>query len=109
MERMEKQSLNYKLIQQSNNNISINNLIHLKIEKMENSTTKEDVLTKAIEKQTVKMPSDIFLFTAMGAAALSLALKCMGKSKNATFVGQWVAPILIMGVYNKIVKQEESK
>ncbi|MDZ4808303.1 MAG: hypothetical protein SGI96_08525 [Bacteroidota bacterium] len=75
---------------------------------MELSTTKEDMLTKAIEKQTVKMPSDIFLFTAMGAAALSLTIKCMGNDKAASFVGQWVAPILIMGVYNKLVKQEKT-
>lgn len=76
---------------------------------MENSKTKEDMVTKAIEKQTVKLPSDTFLFTAMGVAAVSLALKCMGNDRNATFIGQWVAPILIMGVYNKLVKQEESK
>ncbi len=76
---------------------------------MENSATKEDMITKAIEKQTVKLPSDTFLFAAIGAAALSLTLKCMGKDKKASFVGQWVAPILIMGVYNKLVKQEESK
>jgi len=76
---------------------------------MENSASKEDVVTKAIEKQTIKLPSDTFLFAAMGAAALSLTLKCMGNDKNATFVGQWVAPILIMGVYNKLVKQEDSK
>jgi len=76
---------------------------------MENSTSKEDMVTKAIEKQTIKLPSDTFLFAAMGAAALSLTLKYMGKNKNASFVGQWVAPILIMGVYNKLVKQEPSK
>jgi len=76
---------------------------------MENSATKEDMITKSIEKQTVKLPSDTFLFAAMGAAAVSLAFKVMGNDKNATFVGQWVAPILIMGVYNKLVKQEESK
>ena len=76
---------------------------------MENSASKEDMVTKAIEKQTIKLPSDTFLFTAMGAAALSLTLKYMGKNKNASFVGQWVAPILIMGVYNKLVKQEPSK
>jgi len=76
---------------------------------MENSATKEDMVTKAIEKQTIKLPSDTFLFAAMGAAALSLTLKCMGNDKNASFVGQWVAPILIMGVYNKLVKQEQSK
>jgi len=75
---------------------------------MENSATKEDMITKAIEKQTVKIPSDTFLFAAMGAAAISLAFKCTGKDKTATFVGQWVAPILLMGVYNKLVKQEEA-
>jgi len=75
---------------------------------MENSTSKEDMVTKAIEKQTIKLPSDTFLFAAMGAAALSLTLKYMGKNKDASFVGQWVAPILIMGVYNKLVKQEKS-
>jgi len=76
---------------------------------MENSATKEDKITTAIEKQTIKMPSDAFLFSAIGAGAISFALKCMGKNKNASFVGQWVAPILIIGVYNKLVKQEERK
>jgi len=76
---------------------------------MENSATKEDMVTKAIEKQTIKLPSDTFLFAAMGAAALSLTLRLMGNDKNSSFVGQWVAPILIMGVYNKLVMQEPSK
>jgi hypothetical protein len=75
---------------------------------MENSATKEDMITKAIEKQTVKLPSDTFLFAAMGAVAVSLAFKCMGNDKNASFVGQWVAPILLVGVYNKLIKQEEA-
>lgn len=35
--------------------------------------------------------------------------KCLGPSKDAAFVGQWAAPILIVGVYNKLVEQEESK
>ena len=76
---------------------------------MENLTAKEDITTKAIEKQTKKIPSDAFLFTALGTMALSLTLKCLGRSKDAAFVGQWAAPILIMGVYNKLVKQQESK
>ena len=76
---------------------------------MENTATKEDMITNAIEKQTIKLPSDAYLFTAMGAAAISLVFKCMGNDRNATFVGQWVAPILIMGVYGKLVKQEKSE
>ena len=76
---------------------------------MENLTTKEEATTKAIEKQTIKIPSDIFLFTAIGTMAVSLTLKCLGRSRDAAFVGQWAAPILIMGVYGKLVKQEESR
>ncbi len=76
---------------------------------MENLTAHEDVTTIAIEKHTKKIPSDVFLFTAIGTMALSLTLKCLGRYRDAAFVGQWAAPILIMGVYGKLVKQEESK
>jgi len=72
---------------------------------MENQEHKEGEITKTIENQTAKLPSDLFLFTAIGSMALSLTLKCMGRHKDAGFVGQWAAPILIMGVYNKLVKQ----
>jgi hypothetical protein len=72
---------------------------------MENSEHKEGELTKKIENQTAKLPSDTFLFTAGGAIAIALALKLMKKNDNANFVGQWVAPILLLGIYNKLVKQ----
>jgi len=74
---------------------------------MENSEKNEDMLTKAIEKQTVKVPSDTFLFAAFGAIAISLTLKIMGRRHDALFVGQWAAPILLFGIYNKLVKQEK--
>jgi len=71
---------------------------------MDNSKEKEDVLTKKIEEQTTKIPSDVFLFSAFGAIGISFVLKCMNKKDDANFVGQWVAPILLLGIYNKIVK-----
>ncbi len=72
---------------------------------MENLEHKEGTFTKAIENQTAKLPSDVYLGAAIGAIALSLALKVAGKRHNALFVGQWVAPFLLFGVYNKLVKQ----
>ena len=72
---------------------------------MENPEHKEGELTKTIENQTAKIPSDTFLFTAGGVIAISLALKLMKKKDDANFVGQWVAPILLLGIYNKLVKQ----
>lgn len=49
----------------------------------------EGPVAKAIEKQTSKLPSDVFLWAALGSMAVSATLKCLGKDKSALFVGQW--------------------
>ncbi|CAG5072997.1 hypothetical protein DYBT9623_04528 [Dyadobacter sp. CECT 9623] len=64
----------------------------------------EGKVAKAIEEQTSKLPSDLFLWAAVGAIGVSLGLKIMGHKHNALFVGQWPAPFLLLGLYNKIVK-----
>jgi hypothetical protein len=64
----------------------------------------EGVVAKAIETQTAKLPSDTFLWAAAGAIAASLALQVMGRKGESTFVAQWVPTLLILGLYNKIVK-----
>jgi hypothetical protein len=68
----------------------------------------EDRFTGAIEKQTSQIPSSTFLGLAVGSMIASLALKLAGKNDWALFVGQWPAPFLIMGNYNKMVKQQGS-
>jgi hypothetical protein len=37
--------------------------------------------------------------------AASAVLKILGRDEWALFVGQWAPAFLIMGVYNKMVKQ----
>lgn len=64
----------------------------------------EGPLAKAIEKQTAKLPSDLFLWTAGAAIVGSAALQIMGKKENSQFVGQWAPTLLILGLYNKLVK-----
>jgi hypothetical protein len=66
---------------------------------------REGSLAKTIEEQTAKLPSDTFLWAAMGSIAASLTLKIMGRHKDALFVGQWAPTFLILGLYNKLVKQ----
>ena len=66
----------------------------------------EGPVAKAIEKQTSKLPSDLFLWGALGSMGISLTMKLMGKKDEALFVGQWAAPFLILGLYNKLVKLE---
>ena len=68
----------------------------------------EDQITAAIEKVTSQVPSTIFLGAAICGIVGSIALKAAKKEHEALFVGQWVAPFLILGLYNKMVKQHGS-
>ena len=69
-----------------------------------NEDFKEGEMTKEIESKTAQIPSKIFLCAAITAMAGATVLKCIGHKHGALFVGQWVAPFLLFGVYNKIVK-----
>ncbi len=75
---------------------------------LNNPGHEEGEVAKAIEEQTAKLPSDIFLWAAVGSMAVSLTLKFFGKKHehNSLFIGQWAAPFLLLGVYNKLVKLE---
>ncbi len=64
----------------------------------------EDQITAAIEKCTSKVPSSAYLALALGSMAISLGLKAGKKEHGALFVGQWAAPFLLLGIYNKLVK-----
>jgi hypothetical protein len=68
----------------------------------------EDRFTGAIESQTARIPSSGYLAAALGAIAVSALLKLTRKDDWALFVGQWPAAFLLMGVYNKMVKQHGS-
>ena len=76
--------------------------------RVEQGQRKEDSGTGAIEHQTSRAPSSLFLGLALGSMAISAFLKFSGKNHWALFVGQWAAPLLIMGNYNKMVKQHGS-
>jgi hypothetical protein len=76
--------------------------------RVEKGRTTEDPVTGAIESQTSQIPSSGYLAAALGCMVVSAILKFSGKDDWALFVGQWPAPLLIMGVYNKMVKQHGS-
>jgi hypothetical protein len=69
-----------------------------------NPQHKEGPVAKAIEEQTGKVPSDIFLWTALSAMSVSFLLQVLGKRHTSLFIGQWPAAFLILGLYNKLVK-----
>ena len=69
---------------------------------------REDNVTGMIESQTSQIPSSAYLGAAIGSMAVAAILKMAGKHQGALFVGQWAAPFLLLGVYNKMVKQHGS-
>jgi hypothetical protein len=67
----------------------------------------EGKLTRSIEQQTSRIPSMFWLGLAGAAGLLSLGLKLSGREpKTANFVANWVPTILLLGIYNKLVKEE---
>ncbi len=68
----------------------------------------EDRVTGMIEAQTSKIPSSGYLAAAVTSMLASAILKLAGRDATALFVGQWAPAFLLMGVYNKMVKQHGS-
>jgi hypothetical protein len=84
----------------------------------------EGKTTRAIEKRTSRAPSGVYLALAIGSMVASAAImisdqvrmggRVMGRGMMsggrgtgiANFVGQWAPTLLIMGLYNKVVKLE---
>ncbi len=64
----------------------------------------EGIVARTIENQTAKLPSDTFLWLALTAMGASAMLHFTGRKAESLFVGQWPAPFLLFGIYNKLVK-----
>lgn len=70
---------------------------------------KEGALTKTIEEYTAKLPSISWLGMAGGSMVLSAVIAATTKRKGAAnFVGLWVPSLLLLGIYNKLVKMEKN-
>jgi hypothetical protein len=64
----------------------------------------EGSLTRVLEQQTAKIPSSVFLISALAAMTASAAFEFAGKQRWSHFIGAWAPTLLIAGVYNKLVK-----
>jgi hypothetical protein len=75
-----------------------------KINSSSNDKYPEGPVAKGIEQQTKKIPSDWFLWAGLGSIVLSATFHLLGKKEESNFVGHWAPTILILGLYNKLVK-----
>ena len=69
---------------------------------------KEDQVTSLIESYSAQLPSSFYLGAAGASIVASLIAKLQGRDHAALFFGQWAAPFLLLGIYNKMVKQHGS-
>lgn len=65
---------------------------------------REGRVTRITERKTAKIPSIAFLSAAVGSMVASAALQARGDQKMSLFIGQWAPSLLIIGLYNKLVK-----
>ena len=67
----------------------------------------EGPVAKAIESKTAQLPSDIFLWASLASMVVSLGLQVSGRKRTqhvSNFIAQWAPTLLVLGLYNKIVK-----
>lgn len=84
---------------------------------------REGPVARTIERQTAKLPSDIFLWAAGASIVGALAAQVFGMRRQtgmlgglfspvraqtreplAGFIGMWAPTFLLLGLYNKLVK-----
>jgi hypothetical protein len=64
-------------------------------------------VTTYTERQTAKIPSDFFVWAALGSIVASLAFKALEKEDEANFIGHWAPTFLALGLYTKLIKMNE--
>jgi hypothetical protein len=65
---------------------------------------REGPVARAIETQTAKLPSDAFLWAAIASMIGSAVAQATGNRNMSLFIGQWAPSLLLLGLYNKLVK-----
>lgn len=64
----------------------------------------EGPVARAIEKKTSQIPSDVFLWAALGFLGVSVAMRAGSRRGLAPILSELGPTLLLLGVYNKLVK-----
>jgi hypothetical protein len=70
----------------------------------EEPAPREGRLATAIESRTSRLPSDLFLWTALGVMATAFVLSANRKKASALLLEPLAPMVLLLGIYNKLVK-----
>lgn len=64
----------------------------------------EGPVARAIEHKTQRIPSDVFLWTALGFFGLAAAMQAANRKHSSLLLSQLAPTFLLLGIYNKLVK-----
>jgi hypothetical protein len=64
----------------------------------------EGAIARTIENQTAKLPSDTFLWAALGVMGAAVYLSMTDRKHFGLLLGQWGPALLLFGLYDKLVK-----
>ncbi len=68
---------------------------------------KEKQISKKVEEYTSGIPSAAYFGLAVGSMILSASIAAFTRRKSAAnFIGLWVPTLMLVGVYDKLVKLE---
>jgi hypothetical protein len=82
-------------------------MVNTSLEQDKINNVHEGDLTRAVETQTAKIPSIGFLNLAIGSMVLSAVTALIFRNRPlGNFFGLWVPSLMLVGVYNKLVKME---
>lgn len=78
-------------------------------DQMQEGQPREGAVTKKVEQYTAQVPSIAYLSLAIGSMVTSAAIALFSERKSlANFIGLWVPTLMLVGIYNKLVKIEGS-
>lgn len=67
-------------------------------------TQTEGRIARGIERQTSRIPSDVFLWSALSVLGLGFLMQLRERRDSGIMVSQLAPVLLILGLYNKLVK-----
>jgi hypothetical protein len=75
------------------------------METTSNTIKQVDKIVRDFEAQQTKRPTNMFLWTSVGALSVALILKLSRKKNMSAFISQWATPLLLYFICNKLVKE----
>lgn len=64
-------------------------------------------VSREVERQAARVPSAGFISLAVGSMLVSAGIEIFSERKHlANFIGLWVPSLLLVGIYNKLLRME---